>query len=135
MEVAPQANPVVCKILDFGKYLYTREKREKKKQKPRRLKEIRLSTRIDDHDFETKLRHIRRFLEDDYKVRITVFFRGREIVHMDRGRELLKRVAAAVGEAAKVDQPPTAKGRSLQMLLVPLEGKGMKKNEKEKEES
>ena len=123
---------MVCKILDFGKYLYTREKREKRKQKPRRLKEIRFSMRIDDHDFETKVRNIRRFLGDDYKVRITVFFRGREIVHMDRGRELLERVAAAVAEEAKIDQPPTAKGRSLQMLLVPVEGKGMKKDEEEK---
>lgn len=133
MEVAPQANPVVCKIFDFGKYLYTREKREKRRQKPRRLKEIRFSVRIGDHDFETKLRNIRRFLADDYKVRITVFFRGREIVHRDRGRELLDRVAAAVAEEAKVDQPPTAKGRSLQMLLVPTGNKGMKKNEDERE--
>lgn len=132
VEVAPQANPVVCKILDFGKYLYTREKREKKKQRPRRLKEIRLSMRISEHDLETKLRRIKEFLEDDYKVRLTVFFRGREIVHKDRGRELLERAAAAVADVAKIDQHPTVKGRSLQMLLVPLGGKGMKKNEKEK---
>lgn len=131
MEVAPQANPIVCKILDFGKYLYTKEKREKKaKQRPRRLKEVRFRTRIDEHDFETKLRRIRQFIEDDYKVRITVFFRGREIVHMDRGRELLNRLIEALVEVAKVDQPPRAKGRSLQMLLVPAKSRG-KKNEKE----
>ncbi len=124
VEVAPQANPVVCKIIDFGKYLYAREKREKKKQRPRQLKEIRLSMRIDDHDLETKLRQIRKFLEDGCKVRITVFFRGREIVHMDRGRELLERISAILSDASKVDQPPTEKGRALQMLLVPQGGKG-----------
>lgn len=126
VEVAPQANPVVCKIIDFGKYLYAREKREKKKQRPRQLKEIRLSTRINEHDLETKLRQIRRFLEEGCKVRITVFFRGREIVHMDRGRELLERISLTLSDASKVDQPPTEKGRALQMLLVPQSqgGKG-----------
>ncbi|MCR4405072.1 MAG: translation initiation factor IF-3 [Candidatus Acetothermia bacterium] len=131
VEVAPQADPVVCKIIDFGKYLYAREKREKKKQRPRQLKEMRLSTRIDEHDLETKLRRIKEFLEDGYKVRITVFFRGREIVHMDRGHELLGRVTAALATVAKVDQPPTEKGRSLQMLLVPL---GSKERRDEREE-
>jgi len=129
--VAPQANPVVCKIIDFGKYLYAREKREKKRPKPRQLKEIRLSVRIDEHDLETKLRQIRKFLEDDCKVRITVFFRGREIVHINRGRELLERVSATLADAAKIDQPPIEKGRSLQMLLVPLGTKG-RKDEREK---
>ncbi|MGQ9477573.1 MAG: translation initiation factor IF-3 [Candidatus Bipolaricaulia bacterium] len=124
VEVAPQANPVVCKIIDFGKYLYAREKREKKKQRPRQLKEIRLSMRINEHDLETKLRQIRKFLEDGCKVRITVFFRGREIVHMDRGRELLERISAILSDASKVDQPPVEKGRALQMLLVPQSGKG-----------
>ena len=124
VEVAPQANPVVCKILDYGKYRYMLEKREKKRQKARKVKEVRLSMRIEDHDFETKLRHIKRFLEEDNKVKVTVFFRGREIVHMNRGRELLEKVATALAELAKVDQPPTARGRSLQMLLVPLSGSG-----------
>lgn len=131
VEVAPQADPVVCKIIDFGKYLYAKEKREKRKQRPRQLKEIRLSTRIDEHDLETKLRRTKEFLEDGYKVRFTVFFRGREIIHMDRGRELLARVTAALAAAAKVDQPPTEKGRSLQMLLVPL---GSKERRDEREE-
>lgn len=134
VEVAPQANPVVCKIIDFGKYLYAREKREKKKQRPRQLKEIRLSMRIDDHDLETKLRQIRKFLEDGCKVRITVFFRGREIVHMDRGRELLERISAILSDESKVDQPPIEKGRALQMLLVPLpqpQGKKGKRDEGE----
>jgi translation initiation factor IF-3 len=132
VEVAPQANPVVCKIIDFGKYLYAREKREKKKQRPRQLKEIRLSMRIDEHDLETKLRQIRKFLEDGCKVRITVFFRGREIVHMDRGRELLERISAILSDASKVDQPPIEKGRALQMLLVPQpQGKKGKRDEGE----
>lgn len=134
VEVAPQANPVVCKILDYGKYLYILEKREKKRPKARKLKEVRLSVRIEDHDFETKLRHIRSFLEEDNKVKVSIFFRGREIVHMKRGRELLERIAAALAGIAKVDQPPTAHGRSLQMLLVPLgDSKKEKGKEKEKE--
>jgi len=89
--------------------------------------------RIGNHDLETKLRKVQQFLQDDYKVRITVFFRGREIVHKDRGRELLERIATAMAQAAKVDQPPIARGRSLQMLLVPLGDKRMKRNEDERE--
>lgn len=135
VEVAPQANPVVCKILDYGKYRYLREKREKKRQKARKLKEMRFTTQIEEHDFETKLRHIRRFLEEDNKVKITVIFRGREIVHMDRGRELLERVIEGTSGLARVDQRPTARGRSLQMLLVPLSGKGLDGDEAEKEKS
>lgn len=119
VEVSPQANPVVCKIFDYGKYRYMREKREKKKQKARRLKEIRFTTQIEEHDFETKLRHIKRFLGNSDKVKVTVIFRGREIVHMNRGRELLDRVIKATSGIAKLDQSPKAKGRSLQMLLVP----------------
>ncbi len=135
VEVAPQANPVVCKILDYGKYRYLREKREKKRQKARKLKEMRFTTQIEEHDFETKLRHIRRFLEEDNKVKITVIFRGREIVHMDRGRELLERVIEATSGLARVDQHPTARGRSLQMLLVPLSGKELDGDEAQKEKS
>jgi len=119
VEVAPQADPVVCKILDFGKYKYRLEKREKKKQKTQKLKEMRFTSQIEEHDFETKVRHIRRFLENDDKVKVTVIFRGREIVHMDRGRELLERLIKATEGLAKVDYGPTVRGRSLQMLLIP----------------
>jgi translation initiation factor IF-3 len=124
VEVAPQANPVVCRIINFGKFKYRLEKREKKTQKARRLKEIRMTTQIEKHDFETKLRHIREFLEKDSKVRVTVIFRGREIVHMDRGRDLLERITKGVAGVGKVDQEAKERGRSLQMLLVPSSGRG-----------
>ena len=122
VEVAPQANPVVCKIVDFGKYIYRQEKREKKRAKGGKLKEIRLTTQIEKHDFETKLRHIREFLQDENKVRVTVVFRGREIQHMNRGRDLLQRIIEGVVDVGKVEQWPKERGKSLQMLLVP--GKG-----------
>lgn len=123
VEVGPQAEPVVCKILDYGKYRYRQEKREKKqRQRSQQLKEMRFTSQIEDHDFETKVRHIRRFLEDDDKVRVTVIFRGREIVHMDRGRELLERLIEKTKDVGKVDQGPAQRGRSLQMLLVPSGG-------------
>lgn len=122
VEVAPQAQPVVCRLVNFGKYRYRQEKREKKRQHVSKLKEIRMTTQIEKHDLETKLRHIRKFLEHDDKVRITVVFRGREIVHIDRGRDLLHRIAKETADIAKVDQYPKERGRSLQMLLVP--GKG-----------
>jgi len=124
VEVAPQEDPVVCKILDYGKYRYRQEKREKKQPRARRMKEMRFTTQIEDHDFATKVRHIKRFLEDDSKVRVTVIFRGREIVHMDRGRELLSKIIQEMAGIAKVDQEPKMRGRSLQMLLVPANTKG-----------
>ncbi len=122
VEVAPQANPVVCKFVNFGKYRYRQEKREKKRAKGGKLKEIRMTTQIEKHDFETKLRHIRQFLADENKVRVTVIFRGREIVHINRGRELLDRIAQETADIGRVEQYPKERGRSLQMLLVP--GKG-----------
>jgi translation initiation factor IF-3 len=122
VEVAPQAQPVVCKFVNFGKYRYRQEKREKKRPRGSKLKEIRMTTQIEKHDFETKLRHIRDFLSADDKVRVTVIFRGREIVHMNRGRELLQRIAKETADVGRVEQYPKERGRSLQMLLVP--GKG-----------
>lgn len=128
VEVAPQANPPVCRILDYGKYKYQLEKREKKKHKVQKLKEMRFTSQIEEHDFMTKVRHIQRFLQHGDKVKVTVIFRGREIVHTDRGRELLDRLVEATRGYGKVDQPPTMRGRSLQMLLVPAgESKGTAK--------
>ena len=119
VEVAPQASPPVCRILDYGKYKYQLEKREKKKHKVQKLKEMRFTSQIEEHDFMTKVRHIQRFLQHGDKVKVTVIFRGREIVHTNRGRELLDRLVEATQGYGKVDQPPTMRGRSLQMLLVP----------------
>ena len=84
------------------------------------IKEIKVRPKTDDHDFETKVRHIRRFLEDGDRVKVTVFFRGREIVHKDRGLSILERVIADTKDVAKVEQDPRAEGRTLQMLLTPL---------------
>lgn len=122
VEVAPHNNPVVCKILDYGKFLYRREKRERKiwRQKIHRIKEMRFTTQIEEHDLATKLRHIKRFLEHDSKVKVTVIFRGREIVHMDRGRELLNRIIKEIQGLGRVDQPAKERGKSLQMVLVPV---------------
>ena len=124
VEVAPEHNPVVCKIVDYGKYLYQLEKREKKQKKPAKLKEVKFTIQTGEHDFQTKLERIREFLEEGSKVRVTVFFKGRQIIHLDKGRELLARVAQELKDIAKVDQDPLSKGRTLQMLLSPLRTKG-----------
>jgi translation initiation factor IF-3 len=120
VEVAPQAEPVVCKFLDFGKYKYRQEKLERKRHKTtQKLKEMRLTSRIDEHDFETKVRRIKHFLEHDDKVKVTIVFRGREIVHVERGRQLMERMIKELQGVGKVDQPPLQRGPSLQMVLVP----------------
>ncbi|MCD5408144.1 translation initiation factor IF-3 [Candidatus Bipolaricaulota bacterium] len=130
VEVAPEANPVVCKIVDYGKYRYQLEKREKKQRRPSRLKEVKFTIQTGEHDFQTKLSRIRGFLEDGDKVRVTIFFKGRQIIHIGKGQELLARVAEATQDIAKVDQDPTPKGRTLQMLLTPLPRKGGRNEEK-----
>ncbi|MDW8141547.1 MAG: translation initiation factor IF-3 [Candidatus Bipolaricaulota bacterium] len=131
VEVAPQAQPVVCRLIDFGKFKYRQEKREKKRQHTSKLKEIRLTTQIEKHDLETKIRHIRKFLDHDDKVRITVIFRGREILHMDRGHELLDKIIQAVADIGRVEQSPKERGKAIQMLLVP--GKGTASAQKRSE--
>ena len=122
VEVAPEANPVVCKIVDYGKYRYQLEKREKKQQKATRLKEVKFTIQTGEHDFQTKLARIREFLSAGHMVRVSVFFKGRQIIHIGKGEEILARVAAATKDMAKVDQDMTSKGRTLQMLLVPVKG-------------
>lgn len=124
IEVAPQANPPVCKIVDYGKYKYRQEKKERKQQKSQQLKEMRLTSRIDDHDFETKIKHIKRFLKGEDRVRVTMIFRGREIVHMDRGRQMLERLKDEVQDVGRVESGPTQRGRALQMMIIPDSDKG-----------
>ncbi|MCH5277303.1 MAG: translation initiation factor IF-3 [Desulfovibrionaceae bacterium] len=123
VEVAATADPPVCRIMDFGKFRY--EQQQKKKEARRnqsvvQIKEIKVRPKTDDHDYETKLRHIRRFLGDGDRCRVTVFFRGREIVHKDRGQAILERVIEDTRDVGRVEQEPSAEGRTLQMLLVPL---------------
>jgi translation initiation factor IF-3 len=119
VEVAPQASPPVCKIVDFGKYYYQQEKRERKQQHRSKLKEIKFTIKIGEHDFQTKLNRVREFLSDGDMVRISIFFRGREIIHASKGHELLRRVEEEVKDIARVEGQPMAKGKILQMMVVP----------------
>ncbi len=126
VEVAPNANPPVCKILDYGKFKYQQQKRAaeaRKKQKTVEVKEIKMRPTIDTHDFEVKMRNIRRFIEKGDKVKVSVRFRGREMSHAELGRELLDRVVEGVGEAAKVEVAPKMEGRQLVMVLAPAASK------------
>ena len=123
VEVAATADPPVCRIMDYGKYKYEQQKKKqdaKKRQTVVQIKEIKLRPKTDEHDFETKLKHIKRFLEDGDRVKVTIFFRGREIVHKDRGVAVIDRVIEETKELARVDQEPRPEGRTLQMLLAPL---------------
>lgn len=122
VEVAATSDPPVCRIMDYGKFKYEQQKKKadaKKRQSVIQIKEIKVRPKTDDHDYETKLRHIRRFLEDGDRCKVTVFFRGREIVHKDRGVAILERMVADLADVAKQEQAPKAEGRTLQMLLVP----------------
>ncbi len=119
VEVAPQAKPVVCKIVDYGKYHYQQEKRERKGKHHSKLKEVKFTIKIGEHDFQTKMNRVREFLGKGDVVRVSIFFRGREIVHASRGRELLKRVQDEVGDIARAEGNPTARGKILQLLIVP----------------
>ena len=123
VEVAATADPPVCRIMDYGKYKYEQQKKKqdaKKRQTVVQIKEIKLRPKTDEHDFETKLKHIRRFLEDGDRVKVTIFFRGREIVHKDRGVVVIDRVIEETKDLGRVDQEPRPEGRTLQMLLAPL---------------
>ena len=119
VEVAPQAKPVVCKIVDYGKYHYQQEKSERKTKHRSRLKEVKFTIKIGEHDFQTKMNRVREFLSKGDVVRVSIFFRGREIVHASRGRELLKRVQEQVSDIARAEGDPMARGKILQLLIVP----------------
>jgi len=122
VEISPNANPPVCKIMDYGRYKYeqTKKKQEaKKKQTTFQIKEIKVRPKTEDHDLQTKLAHIRKFLEKKDKVKVTVVFRGREIKLSDRGRELLKKIAEETSEIAVVEQHPKFEGRLMIMVLSP----------------
>jgi len=122
VEVSSNSEPPVCRIMDYGKFKYEQQKKKqeaKKRQAVVQIKEIKVRPKTDDHDYETKVRHIRRFLEEGDRCKITVFFRGREIVHKDRGIAILERVVQDLADIARVDQEPRAEGRTLQMMLVP----------------
>jgi len=123
VEVAPNANPPVCRVMDYGKYKYEQKKKQqqaKKKQAQVQIKEIKLRPKIEEHDFQFKLKHIKRFLtEDKARVKVMIWFRGREVVHKDLGKALLDRIIEEVKDIAKVDKPPQMEGRNMVMFLVP----------------
>ena len=122
VEVAPTAEPPVCKILDFGKFKYEAQKKAseaRKKQKTIDVKEIKMRPGIDEHDYQVKMRNARRFLESGDKVKITIRFRGREMAHQDRGMRVLDRVREELDELAKVEQVPKSEGRLMTMVIAP----------------
>ena len=122
VEIAPQATPPVCKIVDFGKLRYEQQKREKiqrKHQQHQQLKEVRLHPRTDSHDVDFKTRHAREFLQEGHKVKFTVVFKGREITHQHIGRELLEGIIEALADDAKIDQPIRMEGRNMSIMLTP----------------
>ncbi|MBQ8339956.1 MAG: translation initiation factor IF-3 [Clostridia bacterium] len=121
--IAPQATPPVCRIMDYGKYCFDREKKEKearKKQQVVELKEVQLSCRIDVHDFETKARNAVKFLTAGNKVRVVVRFKGREMTHQELGRDVLTRFEEAVSSVGTVEKKPVLDGRILSMVVVPV---------------
>ena len=123
VEVAPQASPPVCRLLDYGRYKFEtikREKDQRRRQNVIKLKEMKLRPKVADHDFQTKFRGMRTFLEQGEKVKVTIMFRGREMVHQDIGRRLLERVADAAKDVAVIERQPIMEGRNLFMILAPL---------------
>lgn len=123
VEVAATAEPPVCRIIDYGKFKYETQKKKqeaKKRQTVIQIKEIKLRPKTDEHDYQTKVNHIRRFIEAGDRCKVTIFFRGREIVHKDRGQTMLDRVIEDTKDIAKVEQDARAEGRTLFMLLTPL---------------
>ena len=121
--IAPQATPPVCRAMDFGKYRYEMEKRDKeakKKQQTVEIKEVQLSCKIDTHDFETKANRAIRFLKDGNKVRVCLRYKGREMAHQELGREVIDRFVEYVKEYGTVDKKPVLEGRQVSMFVVPL---------------
>lgn len=122
VEIAPQAKPPVCKIMDYGKYRFEQAKREKDNRKNQRvvdIKEVRLSLNIDTHDFNTKLNHALKFISKGDKVKVSIRFRGREMGHPELGYEIMRKFSQACAEAAVVEKPAKLEGRNMLMFLAP----------------
>ena len=120
VEVAPNAEPPVCKLLDYGKFKYTSQKKAseaRKRQKTIDVKEIRMRPGIDRHDYDVKMRSIVKFLDEGDKVKLTLRFRGREMVHQDIGRRVLQRVCDDLGDMVKIEQSPKLEGRQMTMVM------------------
>ncbi len=122
VEISPNNNPPICKILDFGKYKYQSQKKAaeaRKKQKTQDVKEIKMRPNIDTHDYDVKMRAIQKFLDDGDKVKVTLRFRGREMAHQELGMELLERVRAQIADISKVEAEPKLEGRQMMMVVAP----------------
>ena len=122
VEVAPDASPPVCRIMDFGKYKYTQARRLKearKKQTTVSVKEVKMGPKTERHDFDFKLKHVRRFLEEGHKAKVTVRFKGREMAHTELGWKMLQKMVEAVSDIAVADNNPRMEGRMLHIMLSP----------------
>jgi len=123
VEVAPKADPPVCRIMDYGKYKYEKTKRariSKKHQHITHVKEIKMRPKICSHDYQFKVKHVKRFLESGDKVKVIIMYRGREMAHTELGREILDRVIEDMKEVSQVERPPILEGRNMVMVLAPL---------------
>lgn len=135
--MSPNSEPPVCRIMDFGKYCYEREKKEKeakRKQQVVEIKEVQLSCKIDTHDFETKARRALGFLSDGNKVKVVLRFKGREMAHQNIGRDVLLRFEEYCKELGSVDKRPTLEGRQMTMMINPIKQKPEKSEKKQKQE-
>jgi translation initiation factor IF-3 len=123
VEVAPNANPPVCKIMDFGKYKYEQDVRRKESRRKTSnvvIKEMKFRPKIDEHDYTTKTKHVERFLSEGSKVKITIMFRGREMAHPELGKKILDRIAEQVKDVGNVEAAPRVDGRNMLMVLAPV---------------
>lgn len=135
IEIVPNSSPPVCKLMNYGKFRYEQTKKDKlqrKNQHVSQLKELRFHLNTDVHDFDFKVRHARKFLEEGHKVKATVRFKGREITYKEHGEEVLQRVAAELTEVGKIDQEPKLEGRSMVMVFAP--GRAAKKKAETKKQ-
>ncbi len=136
VEISPAAQPPVCKIMDYGKYLYQQEKKEreaKKHQKTITVKEVKFRINVDDHDYETKKNHVLRFLDEGDKVKVTIFFRGREMTRTGLGRQILERLIKDVEPQSIVEFRPRQEGNTLHAILAPKKSASEREKEKERE--
>lgn len=127
VEVAPSVEPPVCRILNFGKYKFQQNKRDqvaRKKQKVSQLKEIQLRPKTEQHDFEFKVGHIRKFIGQGHKIKVTIKFRGREMSHTDQGRLMLEQIQEILGEEVRIEVPARLEGRNMSMIIAPKAKKG-----------
>jgi len=125
VEVAPQASPPVCRLMDYGRYKFEtikKEKDQRRKQNVTKLKEMKLRPKVAEHDFQTKFKGLKQFLEAGEKVKVTIMFRGREMVHQEIGRKILERVADDARNFAVIERQPLLEGKNLFMILAPSRG-------------